>query len=146
VRRLGAFGSVSGTANEPVTSSFAPTPSWRCKDAHANGAQTPNARRNPSRPALSRRLHGYNQPDAVLDPRAVEITTAMRWIATEWGEPFISLFTPEQFDELLRRRGFNEVRHFGADEAQARYFDGRREIEIAGAQRLATARVPGFTR
>ncbi len=83
----------------------------------------------------------YNQPDAILDQRAVEITSAMRSIATEWGEPFVSLFTPHEMDELLGRHGFEEVRHFGAKDARARYFQARTEIEIAAAQKLVTARV-----
>jgi hypothetical protein len=39
------------------------------------------------------------------------------------------------------RNGFGEITDFGPDEARASYFQGRTDIDIAGAQRLIAATV-----
>jgi methyltransferase (TIGR00027 family) len=41
------------------------------------------------------------------------------------GEPFLSAFTPGEWAEFLRARGFRDVRDLGAAEVNARYFGGR---------------------
>jgi methyltransferase (TIGR00027 family) len=81
----------------------------------------------------------YNQPDRVLDVHALRVTSAMRSIAAGFGEPFVTLFTLDEMDALLRRHGFGDMEHVGRDEARATYFGGHRGIEIAGAQTLVTA-------
>jgi methyltransferase (TIGR00027 family) len=83
----------------------------------------------------------YNQPDRVLDDHAVRVTSAMRSIAAGFGEPFVTLFTPDEIDALLREHGFDEMEHIGRDEARARYFGGHQGVEIAGAQALVSAMV-----
>jgi methyltransferase (TIGR00027 family) len=83
----------------------------------------------------------YNQPDRVLDDHAVRVTSAMRSIAAGFGEPFVTLFTREEIDALLREHGFDPMEHVGRDEARARYFGGRQDVEIAGAQALVSAMV-----
>jgi methyltransferase (TIGR00027 family) len=81
----------------------------------------------------------YNQPDRVLDDHAVRVTSAMRSIAAGFGEPFVTLFTREEIDDVLRGHGFDQMEHVGRDEARARYFGGRHDVEIAGAQALVSA-------
>ena len=83
----------------------------------------------------------YNQPDRVLDDHAVRVTSALRSIAAGFGEPFVTLFTPDEIDALLRRRGFDEIEHVGRDEARARYFGADQDVELAGAQALVSAMV-----
>jgi methyltransferase (TIGR00027 family) len=88
----------------------------------------------------------YNQPDRVLDDHAVRVTSAMRSIAAGFGEPFVTLFTRDEIDALLREHGFDEMEHIGRDEARARYFGGRQDVEIAGAQALVSAMVRAHRR
>jgi methyltransferase (TIGR00027 family) len=83
----------------------------------------------------------YNQPHHALDSFAVAVTTTFAGIASEMGEPFVSLFLPQEIEELLGRQRFGDIVHFGSQEARALYFDGRADVEIAGAQRLVVAAV-----
>jgi methyltransferase (TIGR00027 family) len=89
--------------------------------------------------AGTRMVLTYNQPDRVLDDHAVRVTSAMRSIAARLGEPFVTLFTRDEIDALLREHGFDEMEHIGRDEARARYFGGHQDVEIAGAQALVCA-------
>lgn len=82
-----------------------------------------------------------NQPDRVLDDHAVRVTSAMRSIAAGFGEPFVTLFTREEIDAVLHEHGFDQMEHTGRDQARARYFGGRQDVEIAGAQALVSATV-----
>jgi O-methyltransferase involved in polyketide biosynthesis len=77
----------------------------------------------------------------VLDDFSLQVTSAFAGIAAQLGEPFVSLFTPDEIEALLRSHGFGEIEHFGPHEARVAYFDGRDDIEIAGAQRLAVGTV-----
>jgi methyltransferase (TIGR00027 family) len=86
----------------------------------------------------------YNQPRQVVDDFARQVTSALSAIATEMGEPFVSLFVPDEIDKLLRGHGFGDIVHFGPHEARIAYFGGRDDVEIAGAQRLVVGTVmPG---
>jgi hypothetical protein len=60
---------------------------------------------------------------------------------SEMGRPFVSRFLPGQIDQLLREHGFGEIADFGPDEARTAYFQGRTDVDIAGAQRLVAATV-----
>jgi methyltransferase (TIGR00027 family) len=82
----------------------------------------------------------YNQPRRVLDENAFQVTSTFQAIATEMGEPFVSLFVPEEIDRLLRNYGFDHIVHFGPQEARAAWFSGAK-VAIAGAQRLISATV-----
>ena len=53
----------------------------------------------------------------------------------------MSRFLPGQIHQLLREHGFGEIADFGPDEARAAYFQGRTDVDIAGAQRLVAAAV-----
>ena len=91
--------------------------------------------------AGSRVVLTYNQPPAVLGGTTAQVAAAFAGIAAEMGEPFVSRFLPGQIDQLLREHGFGEIADFGPDEARAGYFQGRTDIDIAGAQRLIAATV-----
>jgi methyltransferase (TIGR00027 family) len=72
---------------------------------------------------------------------AAQVSAAFVGIATEMGEPFISRFLPDEIDQLLRRHGFGETAEFGPEDARVRYFAGRTEVEVGGAERIITATV-----
>ena len=91
--------------------------------------------------AGSRVVLTYNQPPAVLGGTTAQIAAAFAGIAAEMGEPFVSRFLPGQIDQLLRGHGFGEIAGFGPDQARAAYFQGRTDVDIAGAQRLIAATV-----
>jgi methyltransferase (TIGR00027 family) len=92
-------------------------------------------------PAGSRIVLTYNRPAAVLTGLGLALDTAIRKVADEVGEPFISLFEPAEMERLLREQGFDDVIHFGPDEAIQTYFAGRTDVVFAGAQRLVVATV-----
>lgn len=88
----------------------------------------------------------YNRPPDSLDPFSREVTGALAAIAAEMGEPFLSLFRPDEIEELLRTHGFADIVHFGSQEARAAYFKADPDVEIAGAQRLVVATSPAVRR
>ena len=61
--------------------------------------------------------------------------------AAERGEPFLSLFRPDEFDRLLLRSGFRRVEHFGPHELVQRYLANRPDAQLTGIELLATAHV-----
>jgi methyltransferase (TIGR00027 family) len=81
----------------------------------------------------------YNQPHHVLDDMALQVTRTFGAIATEMGEPFVSLFVPDEIEGLLRKLGFDDIVHFGPQEARDAWFSGAVDVEMAGAQRLIAA-------
>jgi len=83
----------------------------------------------------------YNQPHRVLDDSALRVTSTFEAIATELGEPFVSLFVPAEIEGLLRSHGFDDIVHFGPQEGRAAWFSGAADVAIAGAQRLIAATV-----
>jgi methyltransferase (TIGR00027 family) len=59
--------------------------------------------------------------------------------AEERGEPFLSLFRPVEFDDLLSRSGFSRVEEVGPRELIQTYLAGRPDAQLTGIERLATA-------
>jgi hypothetical protein len=51
----------------------------------------------------------------------------------------VTRFLPAEITQLLHRHGFGELADFGPEQARAAYFQGRTDIDIAGAQRLIAA-------
>jgi methyltransferase (TIGR00027 family) len=94
-------------------------------------------------PTRTRLVLTYNLPRTALTGLGLSIDTTMRAIVSGLGEPMISLFTPDEIEELLRELGYNEVTHFGPDEAHSRYFAERDDVQFAGAQRMIIATVAG---
>ncbi len=84
----------------------------------------------------------YNVPSDELRGLAGPIEGAVRAIANESGEPFLSLFRPAEIEQLVVDLGFTEVTHFGPEEAQRTYFPGRDDVRFGGAQRIIVASVP----
>ena len=77
---------------------------------------------------------------------ATELTelesAGLKWTmsqAEERGEPFLSLFRPQEIDDLIRRNGFRRVDHLGPQELRALFLSGRPEVQIPGIERLAVA-------
>lgn len=91
----------------------------------------------------TRLVLSYNLPRTALNGLGLTLATTMRAIVSELGEPMISLFTPPEIEGLLRELGYDEVTHFGPDEAQARYFADRDDVHFGGVQRLVIATVAG---
>ena len=89
--------------------------------------------------AGSRLVLTYNQPPTALTGATAQIAATFAGLAAKLGEPFVSRFTPAEIARLLHGRGFGDITDFGPDEARAAYFQGRADVEIAGAQRLAAA-------
>jgi methyltransferase (TIGR00027 family) len=92
-------------------------------------------------PSGSRVVLTYNQPHGVLDDMSLQVTRTFAGIATEMGEPFVSFFAADEIESLLRQHGFDDIAHFGSEEARALWFDGASDVAIAGAQRLIAATV-----
>jgi methyltransferase (TIGR00027 family) len=83
----------------------------------------------------------YNQPQVALQGLGAQVEAVMARLVGDLGEPFVSLFTPGEAEQLLREHGFGEVTHFGPGEALATYFSGRTDVRLGGAQRLIAATV-----
>jgi O-methyltransferase involved in polyketide biosynthesis len=91
--------------------------------------------------AGTRVMLSYSQPPAALEGLTAQIAAAFAGLAAELGEPFVSRFLPGEIEQLLRGRGFGEIADFGPQEALVAYFEGRADVDIAGAQRLVAATV-----
>ena len=83
----------------------------------------------------------YNQPHHILDEVSLQVTQTFQAIATELGEPFVTFFVPGAIEALVRNHGFDDIAHFGPEEARSAWFGGATDVAIAGAQRLLAATV-----
>jgi methyltransferase (TIGR00027 family) len=86
----------------------------------------------------SRLVVTYVVPAAELSETAA---AGLGWTmsqAEERGEPFLSLFRPVEFDELLIRNGFSRVEEAGPAELRKLYLAGRPDAQLTGIERLAT--------
>lgn len=83
----------------------------------------------------------YNQPPEALTGLGSQTQSTLARIITEMGEPFVSLFRPDEFEALLRDVGYTDIQHFGPDEALTVYFAGRSDAQMAGAQRLISGTI-----
>jgi methyltransferase (TIGR00027 family) len=87
----------------------------------------------------SRLVITYVVPAAELSETAA---AGLAWTmsqAKERGEPFVSMFRPTEFDELLRRSGFSRVDQAGARELLQLYLADRPDAQLTGIERLVTA-------
>jgi methyltransferase (TIGR00027 family) len=92
-------------------------------------------------PPGSRIVLTYNPPPPALDDQALAMHSTMSRVVGEMGEPWISLFTPDEASALLHRCGFGAVEHFGPAEAIRTYFGGRTDVRLGMPQRLLVATV-----
>jgi methyltransferase (TIGR00027 family) len=91
--------------------------------------------------AGSRLVTTYVVPEAELSELAA---AGLKWTmsqAEERGEPFLSLFRPSEFGDLLRGSGFVRVEQAGAEELRKAYLADRPDAQLTGIERLATAYV-----
>ena len=94
----------------------------------------------------SRLVLTYNLPPAALSGLGSSTDATLAGIAADMGEPFVSLFRPDEIEDVLRRHGYIDIEHFGPDEALATYFAGRHDVHFGGAQRIVAASTPGASR
>ena len=94
-------------------------------------------------PAGTRVVLTYNLPKDALQGMGATTSAVLAAIGTEVGEPFVSLFLPHEIEGLLRDVGFDDIVHFGPEEARTTYFGGRDDVRFGGAQRLIAATVAG---
>lgn len=92
-------------------------------------------------PAGTRIVLTYNRPRSALQGLGLATETTLATIATEMGEPFVSLFEPAAIEQLVLELGFDEIMHFGPEEAIRAYFAGRSDVRFGGAQRMLLATV-----
>ena len=67
----------------------------------------------------------YLVPPAMLDDQSRQIRDLFAIVNAARGEPYLTFFEPAKLAEQLREVGFTEVRDFGPDDANARYFANR---------------------
>jgi methyltransferase (TIGR00027 family) len=84
----------------------------------------------------------YNQPASTLDALSRTVGETLADTIGQGGEPFISLFTPEAAQALVREEGFRDIQDYGGDEARRDYFQSREDVLIAGVQRILIGAVP----
>jgi methyltransferase (TIGR00027 family) len=77
-------------------------------------------------PPGSEIVFSFDVPLQVLSGMEAEVATTHRNLMAAMGEPFVSPFSPAQFETKLHRMGFSQVIHFSPD-AQEWYFRGRRD-------------------
>jgi methyltransferase (TIGR00027 family) len=92
-------------------------------------------------PAGSRVVVTYNQPRSAVRGVAAQVSAAFVGIAPAMGEPFVSRFLPDEIAQLLLQHGFGDLADFGPEDARVRYFEGRAEVDLGGAERIITAKV-----
>jgi methyltransferase (TIGR00027 family) len=83
----------------------------------------------------------YNLPRDALTGLALTMATATRAAVKELGEPMISLFAPADIEQLLRELGYDEITHFGPEEARDTYFADCDDVTLGGAERIVMATV-----
>jgi len=69
----------------------------------------------------------YEVPEALLDAEGQRLEAATRAFATARGEPWLSLFDPSNLRAQVQTLGFVAIEDIGPEEANARYFAGRRD-------------------
>jgi O-methyltransferase involved in polyketide biosynthesis len=89
--------------------------------------------------AGSRLVITYDLPPSALAGTQLGVRDVLASLVSELGEPFLTMFEPDQAELLLRRMGFDNIVHFGPADAVRVYFGGRGGFEVGGAQRLLAA-------
>ena len=92
-----------------------------------------------SLPSGSRLVVSYVVPASELSETAA---AGLAWTmsqAAERGEPFLSLFSPVEFEELLTRAGFSRAEETGPRELLQIYLADRPDAQLTGIERLAMA-------
>lgn len=84
----------------------------------------------------------YSLPDEALGEKERLARAKRAQRVAKIGEPWISYFDSAALVKDLTAMGFSQVTHFGAKEANERYFSGRTDgLGFRGSGRIMTARV-----
>jgi methyltransferase (TIGR00027 family) len=75
-------------------------------------------------------------PASTLDGQEADLVRALAAGATRVGEPWLSYFTADDMEQLLRVAGFSSIVRFGPEQAFDRYLRGRTD----------GSRLPGYFR
>lgn len=86
----------------------------------------------------------YPLMDALLDDESREMLAPLKADMAARGEPWLGSFDPISLAERVRGLRFAQVRDFGPEKANARYFAGRTDgLRVGPGVRLMKARVGG---
>jgi O-methyltransferase involved in polyketide biosynthesis len=69
----------------------------------------------------------YHPPESLLDDESCRLLATIKAMGAARGEPYLSLFEPSGLAGRVKELGFTQVRDLGPEEANARYFAGRRD-------------------
>jgi methyltransferase (TIGR00027 family) len=79
-------------------------------------------------------------PAATLSPEEGNLVTAAAAAAASMGEPWLSFFDPEDLETNMTEIGFEQIVHFGSEEATERYLIGRSDgLRLPGYFRMIKA-------
>jgi methyltransferase (TIGR00027 family) len=79
-------------------------------------------------------------PAATLSPEEGNLVTAAAAAAASMGEPWLSFFDPEDLETNMTEIGFEQIVHFGSEEASERYLLGRSDgLRLPGYFRMIKA-------
>jgi methyltransferase (TIGR00027 family) len=95
-----------------------------------------------SAPAQSEIIFSFVAADAVLAADDVTLVNAFAAQFAAMGEPWLLRFVPEQLISQLAVMGFSQVFHLAPEEANRRYFQGRRDgLNAALLEQMIGAKV-----
>jgi methyltransferase (TIGR00027 family) len=79
-------------------------------------------------------------PAATLSPEEGSLVTAAAAATASMGEPWLSFFDPEDLETNMTEIGFEQIVHFGSEEATERYLIGRSDrLRLPGYFRMIKA-------
>ena len=79
-------------------------------------------------------------PAATLSPEEGNLVTAAAAAVASMGEPWLSFFNPEDLETNMTEIGFEQIVHFGSEEATERYLIGRSDgLRLPGYFRMIKA-------
>jgi methyltransferase (TIGR00027 family) len=84
----------------------------------------------------------YDLPPDTLGQMGQATRAFLDRIVTEMGEPFVSVFEPEAAEALVRRLGFDQVRHFGPGRRSAHTSQGAATSDSAAASGCSSQNAP----
>jgi methyltransferase (TIGR00027 family) len=83
----------------------------------------------------------YAVPRSSLDPSYWPAFDDLSSRVAAAGEPFVGFFEGKELARAMRKMGFAQIEDLGADEINARYFNGRTDgLSVGGAGRLMGAK------
>ena len=81
-------------------------------------------------------------PVATLSREEGNLVTAAAARAASMGEPWLSFFAPDDLETNMTQIGFDQIEHFGSEEATEQYLLGRTDgLTLPGFFRMIKARV-----